>query len=114
MKMSDEEKPRSIRFPESLWRAIDVEAKKCKRSAVKQMEAVLTAYYGLDNVELDASSLERARGQNQQPIIDKSGKFAKFPMPEGMIDDPPEGIELKSQAIPILRESAGENDRKHQ
>ena len=61
MIMFDDDKPRSIRFPEKLWNAIDVDAKRCKRSAVKQMEAVLTAYYGLDEVNISLDGLDRAK-----------------------------------------------------
>ena len=49
---------RSIRFPLELWQAIDEDAKRCKRSSVKQMEAVLTAYYGLEDVDLNRMKLE--------------------------------------------------------
>ena len=50
--------PRSIRFPKKVWDAIDADAQRCKHSAVKQMEAVLTTYYGLEDVELSQQSLE--------------------------------------------------------
>lgn len=49
---------RSIRFPIDLWKAIDEDAKRCKRSSVKQMEAVLSAYYGLEDVDLNRQKLE--------------------------------------------------------
>lgn len=41
-----EDKPRSIRFPPWLWDAIDRDAQNANRSAVKQMETILSAYYG--------------------------------------------------------------------
>lgn len=59
--MPDKEQPRSIRFPQSLWDAIDRDAVRCKRSAVKQMEAVLGAYYALNNVDLDAGVMDAVR-----------------------------------------------------
>lgn len=49
---------RSIRFPIDLWKAIDEDAKRCKRSSVKQMEAVLSAYYGLEDVDLNRQKLQ--------------------------------------------------------
>lgn len=61
--MTDDEKPRSIRFPQRLWDAIDRDAVRCKRSAVKQMEAVLSEYYALAAVELDRESLETMRSK---------------------------------------------------
>lgn len=54
----NEDIPRSIRFPKTLWEAIDADAQRCKRSAVKQMEAVLTAYYKLEEVEINRTQLE--------------------------------------------------------
>lgn len=50
--------PRSIKFPKNLWEAIDADAQRCKRSAVKQMEAVLTTYYELEDVEINLKQLE--------------------------------------------------------
>ncbi len=55
--MADKEQPRSIRFPQSLWDTLDRDAARCGRSSVKQMEALLSAYYGLRNVELDYDRL---------------------------------------------------------
>lgn len=57
--MTDDEKPRSIRFPQALWDAIDRDAMRCKRSAVKQMEAVLSEYYRIANVELSRDALSK-------------------------------------------------------
>lgn len=56
--MTDNDKPRSIRFPQSLWDAIDRDADRCKRSSVKQMESVLSEYYGLASVELDRETIK--------------------------------------------------------
>ena len=53
-----DEIPRSIRFPKELWDAIDEDAQRCKRSAVRQMEAVLTAYYDLEDVDINEQKLE--------------------------------------------------------
>jgi hypothetical protein len=44
-KVDEEERLRSIRFPQWLWDRIDEDARRCKRSGVKQMEAVLSLYY---------------------------------------------------------------------
>ena len=55
--MSTQEVARSIRFPKRLWDAIDEDAKRCRRSSLKQMEALLTVYYDLDNIEIDNAKL---------------------------------------------------------
>lgn len=47
-----------IRFPKSLWQAIDADAQRCRRSSVKQMEAVLSAYYELGDVEINRENLQ--------------------------------------------------------
>lgn len=62
--MDDNERPRSIRFPQWLWDEIDREAARCKRSAVKQMEVVLAAYYREEDANIDAGRLDRLAGRN--------------------------------------------------
>ena len=59
--MTDEERGRNIRFPQSLWDAIDEDAKRHKRSGVKQMETVLSIYYGLEDNEIDRQRLAQMR-----------------------------------------------------
>ena len=63
--MAEKEIPRSIRFPESLWIAIDSDAKRCKRSSVKQLEALVARYYELQNVEIDSNAIDRLQQENQ-------------------------------------------------
>lgn len=46
---NEDDRLRSIRFPQRLWDAIDADAERCKRSSVKQLEAVLSLYYGLED-----------------------------------------------------------------
>lgn len=68
--MSDtDDKPRSIRFPHNLWDAIDEDAKKSKRSAVKQMEAVLSMYYDIENNEIDKDRLLQMRNSQSASAI---------------------------------------------
>ena len=74
--------PRSIRFPKKVWDAIDADAQRCKRSSVKQMEAVLTAYYKLEDVELDQHSLEMLgelmpHSRRKIPMIETEMETAK-------------------------------------
>lgn len=42
---NEETKPRSIFLPAWLWDELDKDAKRCKRSATKQLEALLTLCY---------------------------------------------------------------------
>ncbi len=70
-----EDIPRSIRFPKELWDAIDADAQRCKRSSVKQMEAVLSAYYELEDVELNGENLQMVgelfpRGKARLPVVE--------------------------------------------
>jgi len=53
-----EEKARSIRLPEGVWQALDEDAARCRRSAQKQLEAILVSFYELDDVELNRQKLE--------------------------------------------------------
>lgn len=90
--MSDTDTPRSIRFPKALWDAIDQDAKRCKRSSSKQMEALLTAYFELEGVELDKNRLELVQQQTngkkepvgkpikpKEPVAEKLNFSAKKP-----------------------------------
>lgn len=57
--MADTDIPRTIRLPAKLWDAVDREAVRCKRSSVKQIEAVLMTYYGLEDTAIDRTRLVR-------------------------------------------------------
>jgi hypothetical protein len=59
--MADDEIPRSIRFSKKVWEAIDRDASRCRRSAVKQMEAIFLTYYEIENVEIDKDKLKQIR-----------------------------------------------------
>jgi len=50
--MAKEPVGKLIKLSEATWNALAADAERCKRSSTKQLEAILTAYYGLDNVEL--------------------------------------------------------------
>lgn len=54
----DDDRPRSIRFPQWLWDEIDRDAERCRRSAVKQMEVVLATYYRGDDAGLNLDRLK--------------------------------------------------------
>lgn len=55
-------KPRSIVFPVYLWDAIDKDAKRCRRSTTKHLEALLAIAYGFESdVDFDEETLALAR-----------------------------------------------------
>lgn len=54
----EDEKARSIRLPERVWNALDEDAARCRRSAQKQLEAILVSFYELDDVELNRQKLQ--------------------------------------------------------
>jgi hypothetical protein len=69
--MNEEERLRSIRFPQWLWDRIDEDAKRSKRSSVKQMETVLSLYYGAEEAMIDRErlvSLKAGGNDNQVPV----------------------------------------------
>ena len=62
------EPPRSIRLPNELWEALDKEAVRCKRSATKQLKAILALYFGDKAVEIDQSRIEFVRSRSR-PVL---------------------------------------------
>lgn len=55
-------KPRSVVFPAWLWDEIDKDAKRCRRSTTKHLEALLVVAYGFEsNVDFDEETLALAR-----------------------------------------------------
>jgi hypothetical protein len=58
---NEETKPRSIHLPAWLWDALDRDAKRCKRSATKQLEAFLTLCFDPDaDMEIDKADISTA------------------------------------------------------
>jgi hypothetical protein len=51
-------KNKLIPFSKKLEKAIQEDADRCRRPFVRQVEAVLLTYYGLEDVELNKSKLE--------------------------------------------------------
>lgn len=50
---------RNLYLPKYVWDAVDADAQRCGRSGIKQILALLIAYYDLGNVELSKEGLER-------------------------------------------------------
>lgn len=59
-------KPRLIQLPTKLWEAIDKDAKRCRRSVVKQVEAILLSYFELEDVDLNSQA--RSKFQEQRKV----------------------------------------------
>lgn len=56
--MAKSEKQKLIPFSEELEKAIEEDARRCRRSFTRQVEAILMTYYGIEDVEIDRSSLK--------------------------------------------------------
>ena len=56
--MAKAEKQKLIPFTEKLEKAIEEDAARCRRSFVRQVEAVLMTYYNIEDVEVDRAPLE--------------------------------------------------------
>jgi hypothetical protein len=57
----DTPKTRSLVFPAYLWEAIDKDAKRCRRSTTKHLEALLVVAYGFESdVDFDQETLALA------------------------------------------------------
>lgn len=58
---NEELKPRSIYLPKWIWEKLDADAKRCGRSATKQLEMFLTLCYDPEaNIEIDKKSIDLA------------------------------------------------------
>jgi len=69
----DTPKTRSVVFPAWLWDAIDKDAKRCRRSTTKHLEALLVVAYGFEaNVDFDEETLALARYAVSQGRIKKT------------------------------------------
>ena len=73
-KEEKDEKVKLIPFTRELEEAIEADAKRCRRSFVRQVEAVLMTYYGIDDVEVDRQRLEilgelAPHSKNKIPLV---------------------------------------------
>ncbi len=73
---------RTFRFNTKVWDALDKDAERCHRSSVKQLEAILTAYYGLGDVEINEGELEivgelLSKGKAKIPDIEAEANLSK-------------------------------------
>jgi hypothetical protein len=58
---NEEPKTRSVILPVYLWEVLDKDAKRCRRSATKQIEAILVRYYNLEtDIGLDEEAIDSA------------------------------------------------------
>jgi hypothetical protein len=76
-----EEKSKLIPFSRELEEVIEADAKRCRRSFVRQVEAVLMTYYGIEDVEVDRERLvmlgEIAKNGRKSQIIEVKNKANK-------------------------------------
>lgn len=75
------EKSKLIPFSKELEAAIDADAKRCRRSFVRQVEVVLMTYYGIGDVEVSKAKLEMLgnlapQSAKKMPLL-KAGTEAK-------------------------------------
>ncbi|HXG66502.1 MAG TPA: hypothetical protein VNO70_15490 [Blastocatellia bacterium] len=70
-----------VRLSAEVYNALERDAKRCRRSNTKQVEAILTAYYELENVELREVSPAR-RVVSPQLAEELSGRpgYVKVPI----------------------------------
>jgi hypothetical protein len=71
---NEDPKTRSIILPTFLWEIIDKDAKRCKRSMTKHVEAILSLYYGVESsVNIDEETLtSAASAASHKPKIKKT------------------------------------------
>lgn len=55
---NEEQLKRSIVLPAWLWQEVEKDARRCRRSITKQIEAILSVYYDpQENIELDSQAI---------------------------------------------------------
>jgi hypothetical protein len=71
---NEEPRTRSIILPVYLWEKIDKDAKRCKRSMTKHVEAILSLYYGAESsVNIDEEILTSAHDvESHKPRLKKT------------------------------------------
>ena len=74
---------RTFIFEKSLWSRLDDDAKRCGRSSVKQLEAILKTYYQVEDVELNQQSLEilgelMPQSRRKMPVIEATANVETF------------------------------------
>ncbi len=75
-------KQKLIPFTEELEKAIEKDAGRCRRSFVRQVEAVLMTYYNIADVEVDRTPLEilgelNATSKKKTPVVEITSKKSK-------------------------------------
>jgi hypothetical protein len=65
---SDNRTGKLINLPDEVWAALQKDADRCRRSLTKQLEAMLVAFYKLDNVDIGNVGA-MAIGNGQQPSL---------------------------------------------
>jgi hypothetical protein len=73
---------RTFYFEKELWALLDADAKRCGRSSVKQLEAILKTYYAVADVELNRQSLEilgeiMPTGRKTIPVLPGGARIEK-------------------------------------
>jgi hypothetical protein len=70
---NEEPKPRSIILPMYLWDIVEKDAKRCRRSMNKQIEAILVLYYGVESsVNIDEEALKSEERSTSKPRLKKT------------------------------------------
>jgi hypothetical protein len=100
--MAKEPVGKLIKLSEATWNALAADAERCKRSSTKQLEAILTTYYGLDNVELEDVAEVR---ETVSPYLAKSDQPASG-------KDPRKGRAFLERVLREMDEEEGTEDTK--
>jgi hypothetical protein len=75
-----------IRLPDEVWEALTKDAARCRRSVTRQLEAILVAYYRLENVDLHNIPQPReTSGATAKPV----DMFYPEPVPVPVIGNSP-------------------------
>lgn len=70
---NEESKSRSVVLPTRLWDITEKDARRCRRSVTKHIEAILAVYYGIESsVNIDEEALKTSSQTSQAPRLKKT------------------------------------------
>lgn len=97
-------KGRLINLPPILWDNLEVDAGRCKRSVTKQIEAILDAYFEIENVNLNNEPIKQAQSKNNFNPADQQNKPAQ--QTANGSTAPPDKVEIVGKPLdaPYLNE----------
>lgn len=65
LSMAKDPDKKLIKLPSNLWRYLEVDSNRCRRSVTKQIEAILVTYFQVENIEVNPEAVKAAQIENK-------------------------------------------------